>query len=76
MNDWRESAACKGKDPELFYPSNGDRYCAKALVICAGCIVRLACLREALEFGPDEQGVWGGLLQHERRKLLRMRRAA
>ena len=68
--DWRKSAACASVDPELFFPPNGRSAEAKqAQMVCAGCPVRRECLEEALE--SDEQfGVWGGMIDNDRRKLL------
>lgn len=78
---WRGRAACRGEDPELFFPlgSSGPAALARiaaAKAICARCPVREACLRFALDTGQD-YGIWGGLAEDERRKLRpRKRRAA
>jgi WhiB family redox-sensing transcriptional regulator len=61
--DWRARAACRGTDPELFFPVSdsvtGTGQAAAALRVCAACPVREPCLRWALEHGPVP-GVWGG----------------
>ncbi len=65
-------AACRGEDPELFFPfaSAGAVFEAQvgaAKKVCAGCPVREQCLDEALERIPE--GVAGGLTAAERRGL-------
>jgi len=72
--DWRDQAACRGADPELFFP-DGDTRSARngvkaARLICRGCPVRVTCLSWALASG-QEAGIWGGLTEDERRRLLR-----
>ena len=73
---WRDLAACRDTDPELFFPV-GDagpalRQVARAKQICAGCTVRTPCLEWALASG-QEAGVWGGTSEDERRALRRRR---
>lgn len=67
---WRESAACRHADPEIFFPIGT---CGPAMAeidrarrICAGCPVRTRCLDWALAHGAAF-GIWGGLTEHERR---------
>jgi len=72
--DWRVAAACRDIDPELFFP-DGDTRSARARVkaaklICRGCPVNAACLSWALASG-QQAGIWGGLTEDERRRLLR-----
>jgi WhiB family redox-sensing transcriptional regulator len=72
--EWRQEAACRGGEVERFFPvSDAEAGAAKA--ICAGCPVRDACLNWALSTHQDD-GVWGGLTDTERRRLRRRRRAA
>ena len=75
--NWREHAACRKADPDLFFPISGAGparvQVERAKAVCAGCTVRGDCLRYALAAGPL-QGVWGGLTEEERR-LLRQREA-
>jgi WhiB family redox-sensing transcriptional regulator len=59
---------CAGTDPELFFPSNGQRD-GEAREICAACVVPSECLDYAT--GADEFGIWGGLDQDERRNRKR-----
>ena len=44
---WRRRAACRGVDPEVFYPVT-DEDAGTAKSICATCPVREACLEHAL----------------------------
>ncbi|MGH3149154.1 MAG: WhiB family transcriptional regulator [Streptosporangiaceae bacterium] len=72
---WRRRAACRGEDPELFFPvgSAGPATLAQiteAKTICARCPARRACLVFALATG-QEYGIWGGLAEDERRRLRR-----
>lgn len=69
---WRQFARCLGADPELFYPSSDDA-AAAAKSICAVCPVREPCLDHAIT-AREKQGVWGGLTEKERRRLIRQRR--
>jgi WhiB family redox-sensing transcriptional regulator len=75
--DWRDRAACRDTDPELFFPVGtagpGQRQLDQAKQVCAGCQVRTSCLDWALASG-QEAGVWGGTSEDERRAL-RLRRA-
>lgn len=69
---WRKRAACRGVDPEVFYPVS-DEESDEAKAICAGCQVRQACLEHALAH-REREGVWGGASERERRRILRQRR--
>ena len=73
---WRDSAACRYVDTELFFPI-GKAGAAlaegqQAKRICAGCPVRQACLTFALSTN-QLYGIWGGYDEDERRLLLRQR---
>ncbi|MFE6486965.1 WhiB family transcriptional regulator [Streptomyces sp. NPDC057757] len=74
MSNWRESAACRSVDPDLFFPigSTGPALFQinGAKAVCQGCPVREQCLEWALETGQSV-GVWGGTSENERRALLR-----
>lgn len=69
--EWRESAACRGADPELFFPGRGNSL-APAKAVCRECPVRPECLEYALANG-ERQGVWGGTSERERRRIQRRR---
>jgi WhiB family transcriptional regulator, redox-sensing transcriptional regulator len=73
---WRESAACRGCDPELFFPIGKAGpavvQAQRAKAICARCPVRQCCLAFALDT-RQEYGIWGGHDEDERRILHRRR---
>jgi WhiB family redox-sensing transcriptional regulator len=69
---WRQHAACRGIDPNIFYPAS-DEDAEEAKSICAACPVRQACLEYALA-NRERDGVWGGATERERRRLVRQRR--
>lgn len=52
---WRNEAACDGENPEDFYRP---RVSNRIKALCAGCPVRLDCLRDALDW---EIAIFGGL---------------
>ena len=69
---WRDLASCRGLGPALFYPGPEEpsEQASAAKSICAACPVRQACLEHALA-AREPDGVWGGLTEGERRRLLR-----
>jgi len=69
---WRLQARCRGVDPDIFFPVS-DEDAADAKVICSYCPVREACLEWALST-REKNGVWGGLTERERRRVIRQRR--
>lgn len=76
---WTDHAACRGADPEIFYPIG---YGAPALemetaakAVCGRCPVQTECLGWALRVGEPD-GIWGGTNPDERRALRRRRRSA
>ena len=64
---WRELAACRGADLEVFFPGRGES-AEPARQICAACPVREPCLDYAIS-NRIVHGVWGGLSERERRAL-------
>lgn len=71
---WRQLAACRGVDPDIFFPSSEDEDdAAEAKAICETCPVREPCLEHAL-LVREKHGVWGGLTERERRRVIRQRR--
>ncbi|MET7849595.1 WhiB family transcriptional regulator [Streptomyces avermitilis] len=78
MDNWRDSAACRTEDPDLFFPigTTGPALLQieEAKAVCHGCPVREPCLEWALDTGQDI-GVWGGTTETQRRALKRRRRA-
>ena len=67
FNNWPMLAKCRGMQDDLF-PDGADQ--KRARLICSSCSVRTECLAEALD-NRIEWGVWGGLTERERRRLLR-----
>jgi WhiB family transcriptional regulator, redox-sensing transcriptional regulator len=74
--DWRNDAACKDEDPDVFFPIGTTGIAIEqvedAKRICARCAVQEPCLEFALASNQDA-GVWGGLTEDERRTLKRAR---
>ena len=74
ISDWRERAACRDEEPDLFFPRGNTGPAAmqieEAKQVCRGCDVRDQCLQWALD-NDQEHGVWGGLSEDERRALRR-----
>lgn len=70
---WKDRAACHGLPDEYFFPPPKVRILAATRRVCAGCEVRLECLAYALNHCEDN-GIWGGLSEQERRDLKRRRK--
>jgi WhiB family transcriptional regulator, redox-sensing transcriptional regulator len=70
--DWQERAACRSASLELFY-SCEEEDIGRALEICEGCEVVLACRAFAME-QREHFGVWGGTTERERRRIFRRER--
>ena len=64
---WRELAACRGADLNLFFPARGGS-AEPARQVCAACPVRQPCLDYAVSNAITD-GIWGGLTERERRAL-------
>ncbi|MFJ8431311.1 WhiB family transcriptional regulator [Kitasatospora sp. NPDC094019] len=73
--NWRESARCRGTDPELFFPigiGTGFKTLAQndeAKAVCGRCPVSRECLDWALNVAVE--GIWGGTTETERRAIRR-----
>ncbi|MFI9169493.1 WhiB family transcriptional regulator [Streptomyces lincolnensis] len=74
MDNWRDHAACRHEDPDLFFPigTTGPALVQQeqAKAVCRRCPVRQECLEWALDTG-QAIGVWGGTSENERRALKR-----
>lgn len=68
--NWRDDAVCTQVDPTLFFVKPGGSTRA-AKSVCVVCPVREECLEWALE-SREPFGVWGGLSERERNRLLRL----
>jgi WhiB family redox-sensing transcriptional regulator len=79
VDRWREHAACREVDPEVFFPVGVTGAAVTAIAaakeICQECAARGACLEFALSTN-QEYGIWGGASEEERRGIRRARRAA
>jgi WhiB family transcriptional regulator, redox-sensing transcriptional regulator len=75
QTDWRDYAACRDVDPDLFFPlgTSGASLpqIEEAKQICRTCPVCGPCLRWALQSG--DAGVWGGTTEDERRTHRQLR---
>jgi WhiB family transcriptional regulator, redox-sensing transcriptional regulator len=77
---WAQYAACRGEDPELFYPEVNDerglynQRVRDALQVCVDCPVVDQCLQYAL-VTDTRHGVWGGTTEIERARMLGRKRA-
>ncbi|MGW7257528.1 WhiB family transcriptional regulator [Streptomyces sp. NPDC054834] len=74
MDNWRDHAACRHEDPDLFFPvgTTGPALLQErqAKAVCGRCPVRDQCLDWAMDTGQT-LGVWGGTTEGERRALKR-----
>lgn len=78
--DWFAEAACKGKTAQMFPADRNDNYKPGRIklteqeeagkAICHSCPVMMKCRDFAMEHW-FLSGIWGGLLDHERRSLRR-----
>lgn len=79
---WHDDAACRTPAARRlvaagradFFPDRG-RSAGVALNICADCPVRPQCLDHALGEGRWLRGIFGGLTQAQRRRILDQREA-
>ena len=76
---WFDKANCQGVKTDVFFVERPKGQVprldpdAEAKQVCRGCVVRKECLEYAIEHN-ERFGVWGGLGEKERRKLMRERR--
>jgi WhiB family redox-sensing transcriptional regulator len=69
---WRGEAACRGGNPNDFFPERGNVLgVRRALAVCASCLVTGPCLEQAL-LDCEDEGVWGGTTPKQRRVLRRL----
>ncbi len=72
LTDWRELAACRDSDPELFFPIGttgpATDMIRQSVAICSACSMQEECLQYALETN-QEAGVWGAYAEDDRRRL-------
>ena len=65
---WMDQALCREVDPDLWFPDKGAN-AKPAVAICQLCPVAAECLDYALT-NRERFGVWGGVTERPRRKLL------
>ena len=65
---WQAAAACQGRTAEMFPTDTRGQKAAAA--ICARCPCRAPCLAWALD-NREVHGTWGGVSEHERRRIRR-----
>lgn len=72
LEDWRDYAACRGLDPNMFFPignvGQSIEQIEQAKDVCRTCVAQIACLEYALKTNQDN-GIWGGTDEIERRKI-------
>ena len=78
---WRADAQCRHKNAVHFFPPahferkpEKDAREGAARALCGACRVQRDCLEYALQV-QEPHGIWGGLNELERRRLLRERAA-
>ncbi|MCW2615379.1 MAG: Transcription factor WhiB [Frankiales bacterium] len=78
---WRVDAQCRSKNAVHFFaPSHVESKSDKqvresaARALCGACKVRAQCLEYALDV-QEPHGIWGGLNEAERRRIVRRRLA-
>jgi WhiB family redox-sensing transcriptional regulator len=81
ISTWRAHAQCQAENATYFYPPSHferkpekDQREGAARDLCRSCPVQPQCLEYSLEVA-ESHGIWGGLNELERKRLLRRRRA-
>lgn len=73
--DWQLAGLCRGVDSAVFFHPEGERGPSRARrersakAICQQCPVRAQCAAHALQV-HEPYGVWGGLSESERSRLI------
>lgn len=68
---WRERAACRSEDPDLFFPDSYDSEQARrAVAVCRACPVAEQCFGDAIA-SQDRWGIRGGYTPRQRVALRR-----
>ncbi|MBI4101309.1 WhiB family transcriptional regulator [Candidatus Microgenomates bacterium] len=72
---WRKNAECRGVNPDIFFPRDKIEETQRqvAAKYCAVCVVKAECLDFALSW-KEGLGVWGGMTEAQRRRLIRERK--
>jgi WhiB family redox-sensing transcriptional regulator len=75
---WQLAARCRGEDPALFFPPDRERGHdrgireTRAKALCERCPVTAKCLEHSMKF-PEYFGIWGGLSEDQRTRMLNLR---
>lgn len=69
QNGWRDKAACKNVDTNIFFGSPKSESISVAKKICKKCSVNSACLKSALTY--QYHGVWGNTTEDERNYIIK-----
>lgn len=73
MHRWRDLAACKGVNPDLFYPpKGGTEHMNAAKSICMTCPVIIPCREYGIEH--EDIGIWGGWASKELKRERKRRK--
>jgi WhiB family redox-sensing transcriptional regulator len=74
-NEWHARAACRGVDPNLFFPERGEMAAAAyaRAKFCNHCMVSKECLQHAVVVG-EPLGIWGGKTVTDRRRMTKDQR--
>lgn len=73
--DWQRRGLCRGRDSAQFFHPDGERGASRgrrenaAKAVCGLCPVRAECAAHALS-AHEPYGIWGGLTESERLRLL------
>lgn len=73
--DWQMEGLCRGRNSAVFFHPDNERGSARAnrelhaKQICAQCPVVVQCRQHALD-AEEPYGVWGGMGEDERRKII------
>lgn len=73
--EWQEQGLCRQRDEHLFVGPDSEgaatrrRRERRAKLVCQACPVLERCRRHALSV-PEPHGVWGGLTEQERARIL------
>lgn len=70
---WMQDALCAQVDGDLWFPEKGQST-AEAKAVCGRCDVRAECLEYSLQ-NKERFGVFAGVSERERRKILKARAA-
>ena len=69
---WREDAACRNTNPDLFFPVGSTAEAVEetqaAIALCRRCPVRAQCLEFAMVTNQRD-GIWGATSEDDRRRM-------